>query len=113
MEDYLCRTEKPHAEYWDGEVRGKALPTSLHARMQCRVMMLLARQGKPALPELTLRMSESRYLVPDVAVVTALQSPYPTEAPNCASRSSLPAMTCQACSTSASSITPGACRFVG
>jgi Uma2 family endonuclease len=41
--------------------------------------VLLGPQGVEALPELTVRISATRYLIPDVAAALTLQSPYPTE----------------------------------
>jgi Uma2 family endonuclease len=41
--------------------------------------MLLRRLGVLALPELTVRISPTRYLVPDVCVTDDFPGPYPTE----------------------------------
>jgi Uma2 family endonuclease len=42
---------------------------------------LLTAQGALALTELTLPMSATKFLVPDVAVVRRIEEPYPTEPP--------------------------------
>jgi Uma2 family endonuclease len=42
-------------------------------------MTLLDRQGVVALSEVTVRISPTRYLVPDVIAAPALQGTYPTE----------------------------------
>jgi Uma2 family endonuclease len=79
VEDYLRRTEKPYCEYVDGVLYPKAMPTTTHARLQFLLLMLLQRQGIEALPEVTVRLSETKYLVPDVIAARNIQSPYPTE----------------------------------
>jgi Uma2 family endonuclease len=79
VEDYLHRTEKPYCEYVDGVLHPKPMPTKLHALAQYMLLVLLRRQGIEALPELTVRISATKYLIPDVAAAPALQSPYPTE----------------------------------
>jgi Uma2 family endonuclease len=42
-------------------------------------MLSLSKQGVEALPEVTVRISPTRFLVPDVVAGRHLQSPYPTE----------------------------------
>jgi Uma2 family endonuclease len=79
VEEYLRLTEKPNREYRDGEVSEKAMPTTVHAWIQSLLIVLLSRQGKIALSELTLPVTPTTYLVPDVAVVSSLQLPYPSD----------------------------------
>ncbi len=79
VEDYLHRTEKPYCEYVDGVLHPKPMPTSLHALAQCMLLILLRRQGVQALPEVTVRLSPTKYLIPDVIATTKIQSPYPTD----------------------------------
>src|SRR5580704_4228314 len=79
VDEYLRLTEKPYCEYRDGAVSPKALPTKLHAIIQYALLILLRGQGVQALPELTVRISPTRYLVPDVCVADAFPGPYPTE----------------------------------
>jgi Uma2 family endonuclease len=77
--DYLHRTEKPYCEYVDGVLHPKAMPTKLHALAQYMLLVLLRRQGVEALSEVTVRLTATKYLIPDVVAAPTLQSPYPTE----------------------------------
>jgi Uma2 family endonuclease len=79
VEEYLCCTEKPNREYRDGVVTPKAMPTKFHAIVQRVLLTLLQNQGVQAFPELTLRISPTKYLVPDVCVTGDFPGPYPTE----------------------------------
>ena len=79
VEAYLRLTEKPYREYRDGQVFPKAMPTKFHAIIQYALLMLLRAQGVQSLPELTVRVSPTRYLVPDVCVAGDFPGPYPTE----------------------------------
>lgn len=79
VEAYLRLSVKPNCEYRDGEVSPKAMPTKLHALIQYALLMLLQRQGVQPFPELTLRVSPTKYLVPDVTVTNEFPGPYPTE----------------------------------
>jgi Uma2 family endonuclease len=79
VEEYLSMTDKPYREYRDGEVSIKAIPTKLHSAVQWALMKLLHDQGVQPYPELTVRISPTRYLVPDVAVASPFPGPYPTE----------------------------------
>ena len=79
VEEYLHLTEKPYCEYRDGVVSPKAIPTKFHAIIQYALLMLLRSQGVRPLPELTVRISPTKYLVPDVSVGGDSPGPYPTE----------------------------------
>jgi Uma2 family endonuclease len=79
VEEYLRLTEKPYREYRDGVVTPKAMGTKFHSLIQYALLMLLRVQGVQPLPELTVRISPTRYLVPDVAVAGDSPGPYPTE----------------------------------
>jgi Uma2 family endonuclease len=79
VEEYLRLTEKPYCEYREGAVSPKAMPTKFHAIIQYALLMLLRAQGVQALPELTVRISPTRYLVPDVSVAGDFPGPYPTD----------------------------------
>jgi len=79
VEEYLSLTEKPYREYRDGVVSSKAMPTKLHSLVQFALQMLLRAQGVQPLPELTVRISPTKYLVPDVCVTGEFSGPYPTE----------------------------------
>lgn len=72
-------TGKPYFEYRDGEVTQKSMPTKFHSLVQLALQLLLMRQGVRAMQELTVRVSASRFLVPDVCVGEDFEGPYPTE----------------------------------
>jgi Uma2 family endonuclease len=80
VEAYLRLTEKPYREYRDGVLYPKAMPTKLHSIIQMALATMLQNQGASAFPELTLRISATKYLIPDVAVADDFPGPYPTEA---------------------------------
>ncbi len=79
VEEYLRLTEKPYREYRDGDVSAKTMPTKHHSVIQYALLMLLRNQGVQPLPELTVRLSATKYLVPDVVVAEDFPGPYPTE----------------------------------
>jgi Uma2 family endonuclease len=79
VDEYLRRTEKPNCEYIDGVLHPKPMPTTLHARIQKKLMLLLEGQGIEALAEVTVRLSATKFLVPDVVAAQHIQSPYPTD----------------------------------
>jgi len=47
-------------------------------------MTALEKQGLEALAEVTVRLSPTKYLVPDVIAAPVIQSPYPAANPNVA-----------------------------
>ena len=79
VEKYLRRTGKPYCEYIDGLLQPKAKPTTLHAWIQSVLILLISKQNKIALAELTVSVSSTTFLIPDVAVVRNLQFPYPSD----------------------------------
>src|SRR5450631_357602 len=79
VHEYLLLTQKPYCEYKDGIVSPKAMPTKFHALIQYTLLILLRGQGVQPLPELTVRISPTHYLVPDVCVADDFPGPYPTE----------------------------------
>jgi Uma2 family endonuclease len=79
VEDYLRRTEKPYCEYVDGVLYPKAMPTKFHALIQYMLQALLRKQGMEVLAEVHVRLSPTKYLIPDVIAAPTIQSPYPTE----------------------------------
>jgi Uma2 family endonuclease len=81
VEEYLARTQKPNAEYEDGVLYPKPMPTLSHSALQYAVTDLLRKQGVRAFPELTLRLSPSSFLVPDVVVERDIEEPYPANPP--------------------------------
>ncbi len=80
VDAYLRLTEKPYREYRDGVLYPKAMPTKLHSIIQRVLMTMLQNQGASPFPELTVRISATKYLIPDVAVADDFPGPYPTEA---------------------------------
>ena len=77
IEEYIARFveggEKPTCEYIDGELRVKPMPTKEHSRVQANIIrhfvMHRDYEGQfEALPELTTRLRETKFYVPDVAV---------------------------------------------
>ena len=79
VEEYLRLTGKPYCEYRDGVVSAKAMPTKLHSMIQRALLALFQKLGVQAFPELTVRISPTKYLVPDIAVSADFPGPYPTE----------------------------------
>ena len=79
VEDYLRRTEKPYCEYVDGVLYPKPMATLLHSLVQFMLQVLLRRQGVQAAAEVQVRISPTKYLIPDVIAAASLRSPYPTD----------------------------------
>jgi Uma2 family endonuclease len=81
VEEYLALSEKPYFEYLDGVLRQKAMPTRKHGKMEFRLSTLIEQSGFDATPEQTVKLSERRYLVPDIAVqrVGEIEDPYPSK----------------------------------
>jgi Uma2 family endonuclease len=79
VEEYLRYSEKPNCEYRDGVVSPKPMPTTIHGLLEFMLVIMLRKLGLQAAPEVTVRVSPTRYLVPDVIAAPVLQSPYPTE----------------------------------
>ena len=73
--EYIARFvnggEKPICEYLDGELSPKPMPTKEHSQVQANVIFEIRRNygGQfEALPELTTRLRETKFYVPDIAV---------------------------------------------
>jgi Uma2 family endonuclease len=79
VDEYLKYSSKPNAEYIDGVMRPKSWPTGLHGLIQALLLTLLRRQGADARPEVTVRLSATKFLIPDVIADRAIPDPYPTE----------------------------------
>ena len=83
VDEYLRTSYKPNCEYRDGVLTQKPMPTRKHSLTQFAVNKLIDAlfPDFEAGPELTCRLSETRYLVPDVGVQRRdnFQDPYPTE----------------------------------
>jgi Uma2 family endonuclease len=83
VEEYLATHYEPNCEYEDGVVYPKPMPTFDHAAIIAHLIYLI-RSGYPnliALPELTVRIRENKWLVPDLVIQPAVnrEKPYPTE----------------------------------
>src|SRR5580704_1856124 len=79
VDEYLRLTEKPNCEYRDGVLYPKATPTTFHGILEPVLWLALRKLGLQAAVEVTVKLSPTRYLVPDVIAAPVLQSPYPTE----------------------------------
>jgi len=82
VEEYLRTTYKPACDYIDGVLRPKAMPTWDHGYVQGRLTELLnSRHGVKAGSEITARIRDGKYLVPDVVAQRSdrIQRPYPTD----------------------------------
>jgi len=79
VEEYLRLTGKPNREYRDGVLYPKAMPTTFHGVLQLILGAALRKLGLQAGSEVTVRISPTKYLVPDVVAAPVLQNPYPTE----------------------------------
>jgi Uma2 family endonuclease len=78
-EEYLRMVEKPAYEFREGELSQKSMPTKFHGALEVMLVLMLRKLGLEAYPEVTVRMSHDKYLVPDVIAASVIQSPYPTE----------------------------------
>lgn len=79
VEEYLLLSEKPTCEYRDGVLYPKAMPTKFHGVLEFMLVLMLERLGLEAVNEVTVRLSATKYLVPDVIAGPVIQQPYPTE----------------------------------
>jgi Uma2 family endonuclease len=79
VEEYLRLTEKPNFEFRDGVLYPKVLATTLHGILEGMLWLALRTLGLQLGTEITVRLSPTRYLVPDVIADPVLQIPYPTE----------------------------------
>ena len=79
VEEYLKYSSKPNAEYIDGLLRPKSMATGLHGLINVLLLILLRRQGIDARPEVTVRLSATKFLIPDVIADRAIPDAYPTE----------------------------------
>lgn len=79
VEEYLRYAEGPNCEYRDGVLYPKPRPTTFHGLLEFMLVWMLRNQGLQAAPEVTVKLSANKFLVPDVIAAPALQSPYPTD----------------------------------
>ncbi len=78
VDEYLSASFKPACEYIDGILRRKPIPTKLHALVQFLLVTLLRKQGFEALAEVSVRVSATKFLIPDVIADLQIEDPYPT-----------------------------------
>src|SRR5712671_3138342 len=79
VEAYLRMTDKPYREYREGVLSPKPMPTWYHGAVQAMLASLLRKVGLQAGCEITVRLSPTKYLIPDVVAARQMQHPYPTE----------------------------------
>jgi len=83
VSEYLRTSYDPNCEYIDGLLVPKPMPTWRHSRIQGKIFSLIDSRFPDYLvgTELTVQVSASRFLVPDLAVqdATMVQEPYPTK----------------------------------
>ena len=81
VEEYLRTSYKPNCEFVDGVLVPKAMGTRKHSKVQTRIHDLIEKAFPhyEAMTELTLRINDRKYLIPDLAVDLASrpQDPYP------------------------------------
>jgi Uma2 family endonuclease len=75
VEEYIARFveggEKPTCEYEDGELIQKSTPTKNHSQVQANITVLIrtrCAETLNALPELTTRLRETKFYVPDLVI---------------------------------------------
>ncbi len=79
VEEYLRYSDKPNCEYREGVLYPKRMPTTFHGLLEFMLVAMLRKLGVQAAPEVMVRLSPTKYLVPDVIAAPTLKSPYPTE----------------------------------
>jgi Uma2 family endonuclease len=79
VEEYLRYSEKPNCEYREGVLYPKPMPTTFHGLLEFMLVAILRKLGVQAAPEVTVRLSPTKYLVPDVIAAPVLRGPYPIE----------------------------------
>jgi len=74
VETYLRMVSEPDCEYVDGQIEERPMPEYSHAVWQEAILAFFRNHGKEwgvrALPELRVRVSPSRFRVPDVTVLS-------------------------------------------
>ncbi|HMF76349.1 MAG TPA: Uma2 family endonuclease [Bryobacteraceae bacterium] len=55
------------------------MPTKLHALIQFLLVTLLRKQGVEALAEVSVKVSDTRFLIPDVIADVRIEDPYPVK----------------------------------
>ena len=87
VEEYIARFveggEKPTCEYIDGELRPKPMATREHSQVQLNIIRHVVLNNEDqfqAMPELSTRLRETKFYVPDIAVeelARPIQGRYP------------------------------------
>ena len=78
VEEYLKTSYEPNCEYIDGVLRPKPLGTSKHGYLQGLLWALLCQRGYRVAVELTVCISPTQFLIPDVAADSKpFGDPYP------------------------------------
>jgi Uma2 family endonuclease len=77
VEEYLANPGVPESEYIDGVLRPRSMPTLLHGIISYLLIVMLRGQGVRALAEVSIRPSETRFLIPDVIAGEKIELPYP------------------------------------
>ena len=75
VDEYLLYSEKPNCEYRDGVLHPKPMPTMFHGLLEFMLVAMLRKLGLQAAPEVTVRLSPAKFLVPDVIAAPVRQSP--------------------------------------
>jgi Uma2 family endonuclease len=78
VEEYLTLATKPLSEYREGVLYPRTMPTALHGILELLLALRLRQLGLAAAPEVTVKISATRFLIPDVVAAKQLESPYPT-----------------------------------
>ncbi|HEX7360400.1 MAG TPA: Uma2 family endonuclease [Bryobacteraceae bacterium] len=72
VEEYIARfaqaNEKPRCEYVDGELIPKPMHTKNHSQVQANIIRARWPKQFNPLPELSTRLREKRFYIPDIAV---------------------------------------------
>ena len=79
VEEYLHYSEKPYCEYREGVLYPKPMPTMFHGVLEWILVTMLRNLGLKAAAEVTVKLSPTKYLVPDVIAAPVLEGAYPTE----------------------------------
>lgn len=66
VEEYLSTTYNPDMDYVDGKLEERNMGEKEHGKLQFRMVVLLKRLGLEAFLETRLRVSSTRYRIPDI-----------------------------------------------
>lgn len=78
VDEYLRYSGKPNCKYREGVLCPKPMPTTFHGLLEFMLVVMLRKLGLQAAPEVTVKLSSTKFLVPDVIAAPVLQEPYPT-----------------------------------